>query len=101
EPSPLTFLTQAKASPLTTQFIEYIDDLPEYPKTALCGYTYVVPSHGLSNTEVSALISDFLSQSLLSHHHTFVDEDFWKRFQDTRQNVEISETDTAKRNAYR
>ncbi|KAG2010847.1 hypothetical protein GB937_007616, partial [Aspergillus fischeri] len=42
QPSALIQLTDAKSNPLQTLYIEYTDDLPEYPRTHLHGYTYIV-----------------------------------------------------------
>jgi len=46
QPSAFTQLTDAKSNPLQTLFIEYTDDLPEYPRTHLNGYTYIVSVGG-------------------------------------------------------
>ncbi|ODM14305.1 hypothetical protein SI65_10302 [Aspergillus cristatus] len=42
QPSAFIQLTDAKSNPLQTLFIEYTDDLPEYPRTHIHGYTYIV-----------------------------------------------------------
>ncbi|EYE90430.1 uncharacterized protein EURHEDRAFT_291626 [Aspergillus ruber CBS 135680] len=57
QPSAFTHLTDAKSNPLQTLFIEYTDDLPEYPRTHIHGYTYIVSVVGRLQ-EAEHLIQD-------------------------------------------
>ncbi|KAL3483072.1 hypothetical protein BJX62DRAFT_220812 [Aspergillus germanicus] len=57
QPSALIQLTDAKSNPLRTLHIEYTDDLPEYPRTDINGYTYVVSVGGRFH-EAEHLIQD-------------------------------------------
>ena len=42
--------------PTKTLYIEYTNDLPEYPKTDPNGYTYIVATNGQSQQEAEHLI---------------------------------------------
>lgn len=53
-----TVLTDAKSNPFRTHYLEYTDDLPEYPRTDEHGFTYVVQTYGLSQEEAEALPQD-------------------------------------------
>jgi hypothetical protein len=54
----MTQLTDAKTHPLQTLFIEYTNDLPEYPRTDPNGYTYVVPVQNCSQEEAEQLVKE-------------------------------------------
>jgi hypothetical protein len=54
----MTQLTDAKTHPLQTLFIEYANDLPEYPRTDPNGYTYVIPVQNYSQEEAEQLVKD-------------------------------------------
>ncbi|CBF80694.1 uncharacterized protein ANIA_11670 [Aspergillus nidulans FGSC A4] len=51
QPTTLTDLTDAKLYPLQMLYIEYIDNLPEYPKTYINGHTYIIAADKMSQSE--------------------------------------------------
>lgn len=58
QPTTLTDLTDAKLHPLQTLYIEYIDDLPEYPKTHINGHTYIIAADKMSQSEAEQRVQD-------------------------------------------
>jgi hypothetical protein len=58
-------LTKAKSNPLQTLYLEYVNNLPEYPRTHLDGYTYVIAAHGLSQEEAEDLVQNVSTYQLL------------------------------------
>ena len=60
----MTDLTDAKLHPLQTLFIEYIDDLPEYPKTHINGHTYVIAANGMSQKEAEQRVQNVSTSKL-------------------------------------
>jgi hypothetical protein len=60
-------LTDARSNPLQTLFIEYTDDLPEYPRTHLHGYTYIVSVIGRLQ-EAEHIIQDVSTQPVGTGH---------------------------------
>ncbi|EAW17145.1 uncharacterized protein NFIA_005070 [Aspergillus fischeri NRRL 181] len=97
QPSCFTQLTDAKTHPLQTLYIEYTNDLPEYPRTDPNGYTYVIPVNNYSQEEAEQLVKDVNLRLL---HHTFLDEATWQEIKDIRENIDPIEQDIRKRNAY-
>ncbi|EYE90406.1 uncharacterized protein EURHEDRAFT_417473 [Aspergillus ruber CBS 135680] len=51
-------LINAKSNPLQTLYLEYTDDLPEYPRSDMNGYSYVVAVNDRSQEEAESLVQD-------------------------------------------
>ncbi|CBF80826.1 predicted protein [Aspergillus nidulans FGSC A4] len=97
QPTTLTDLTDAKLHPLQTLYIEYIDDLPEYPKTHINGHTYIIAADKMSQSEAEQRVQD---PSLRLLHHTYLDEKAWQEIQTIRKDIDLVENDIRKRNAF-
>ncbi|EAA66773.1 hypothetical protein AN9487.2 [Aspergillus nidulans FGSC A4] len=98
QPTTLTDLTDAKLHPLQTLYIEYIDDLPEYPKTHINGHTYIIAADKMSQSEAEQRVQD---PSLRLLYHTYLDEKAWQEIQTIRKDIDLVENDIRKRNAFR
>ncbi|CBF71257.1 hypothetical protein AN6691.2 [Aspergillus nidulans FGSC A4] len=97
QPTTLTDLTDAKLHPLQTLYIEYIDDLPEYPKTHINGHTYIIAADKMSQSEAEQRVQD---PSLRLLYHTYLDEKAWQEIQTIRKDIDLVENDIRKRNAF-
>ncbi|KAG2001619.1 hypothetical protein GB937_010062 [Aspergillus fischeri] len=71
-------LINAKSNPLQTLHLEYTDDLPEYPRSDINGYSYVVAVNNRSQEEAESLVQD---PSLRTLYHTSLDEVAWAEIQ--------------------
>ncbi|CBF84322.1 predicted protein [Aspergillus nidulans FGSC A4] len=102
QPTTLTDLTDAKLHPLQILYIEYIDDLPEYPKTYINSHMYIIAADKMSQSEAEQQVQDYSHSSLYRLRHInsyFLNS--WQEIQIIQKDIDLVENDIQKRNVFR